>query len=478
LIAAVIAICWGAPDLARGAEGKAPPNVVFILADDLGWGDLGCYGNKDIPTPHIDKLAKQGTLFTHFYGCGSVCSPSRCALLTGQFPARHAIHSAINEDAAENRKRGVANWLDPTVPTLPAVLKQAGYATGHFGKWHLGMGSGAPSPQAYGLDDVRVVLGNAQGWEKSAADLAGNFHSTARFVDETIRFIKANKHKPFYVNLWTLVPHATLNPPPEQMKPFEEFGPGDKAPNHKGARTIYYASVADLDKQVGRLLAALDDLGLAANTIVVFSSDNGPEDILVAQAGHSGVGSAGPFRGRKRSLYEGGIRVPFIVRWPAGTAAGKVDDTSVLCGADLMPTVCQLAAAPLPKGYAPDGEDMSAAFLGKPTPRTRPITWEWRFNIVGHVWNVSPVLAIRDEKWKLLMNPDRGRMELYDIPADPTEQTNLAEKHPGVVARLSDALLAWQAALPKGPYHKNAGTPVYPWPTSSDRSHPPNHNPN
>jgi N-acetylgalactosamine-6-sulfatase len=231
-----------------------------------------------------------------------------------------------------------------------------------------------------------------------------------------------------------------------------------------GARAIYYASVTDLDTQVGRLLARLDALGLAERTLVLFSADNGPEEIFIRNAGHSGVGSPGPFRGRKRSLYEGGIRLPFIARLPGVVPAGRVDDSSVLSGADLLPTACALAGVRLPAGYAGDGEDRAAVLRGNPGPRTRPLLWEWRFAIPGPVVNKSPMLAIRDGRWKLLLNPDRSRMELYDIPADPFELNNLAPAHPDVVNRLAQVALDWQATLPKGPIEPLAGKRDYPWP--------------
>ena len=439
------------------------PNIVFILADDLGWGDLGCYGNRETQTPNLDKLAAGGKLFTHFYASGSVCSPSRCALLTGQFPARHKIHGHYATPES-NTKRGMSQFLDPKTPTVPRLLKEAGYATAHVGKWHLGSSPDAPSPTKYGFDAVKATTSNDDNWKERNDDAFFRARSTALFVDEGVKFIEANKDKPFYLQIWTLLPHATLNPTEEQLKPFERLSATEKGVPHKSARQIYYASLADLDEQVGRLLKKLDELKLADNTLVIFSSDNGPEEIAIRNAGHSGVGSPGPFRGRKRSLYEGGVRVPFIVRWPTAVKAGQVDDSSVVCGADLLPTLCKLAGAEVPKAHALDGEDRSAVIVGKPAPRTGPLFWEWRFEIAGPVLNKSPILAARDGKWKLLMNPDRSRVELYDIPADPSELNNLADRNADVVKRMSERLLAWQKSLPEGPVDAGAGKNDYPWP--------------
>jgi arylsulfatase A-like enzyme len=356
------------------------PNFIFILADDLGWSDLGCYGHPQLKTPNLDRLANQGTLFTQFYVNGSVCSPSRCAFMTGQYPARHQIHGHYAEHAL-NASRGMNNWLDPKVPNVAALLHKAGYATAHFGKWHLGSGEGAPPPVDYGFDESRTVNANGPGWDEP--DVEFRAKSSAAIVDETIRFITGHRDQPFYVNAWMLIPHATLNPTEEQMQPYAHMQPGGKAFPFKSAAQIFYGSITDMDKHIGRLLRALDDLGLAENTVVLFSSDNGPEDIHVSNAGHSGVGSAGPFRGRKRSLYEGGIRVPGIVRWPGKIPAGQIDNDSVVAGVDWLPSVCKLAGVEIPAGHRLDGEDASDIFLGRSRARHTSLMWEWRFRIAG-----------------------------------------------------------------------------------------------
>ena len=442
--------------------GQRKPNVIFILADDLGWGDLSCYGNPFLKTPNLDRVASQGTLFTQFYVAGSVCSPSRCGFFTGQYPARQKIHGHYATPEL-NTSRDMSQWLDPRVPNLAMLLRGAGYATAHVGKWHLGSGPGAPKIEDYGFDFVGT--GETGGAPVRKEDPYFRARSTKLFVDETIDFIRKNRDRPFYVQLWTLVPHATLNPTPEQLAPFEKWHP--KNVPHQSARSIYYASVADLDQQVGRLVNELDKLGLTDDTIIVFSSDNGPEDIFILNAGHSGVGSPGPFRGRKRSLYEGGVRVPYIIRWPGKVPAGRIEEKAVLSAVDFLPTLCKLAGVKLPAEHKGDGEDMTDVWLGKSRPRSRALMWEWRFRIAGHPWNVSPQLAIREGDWKLLMNPDRSRIELYDVPRDPMQVKNLAEKHPDVVARLSEQVLEWRATLPAGRIDPGAGVPDLPWPGKS-----------
>jgi arylsulfatase A-like enzyme len=459
-LASLLALGLASTGRVIGAQLASRPNIIFILADDLGWGDLGCYGHPHLKTPNLDRMAQQGTMFTQFYVNGSVCSPSRCAFMTSQFPARHKIHGHY-ATPEQNTARGMSQWLDPKKPNVASLLKHAGYTTAHVGKWHLGNGSGGPPIGDYGFDFVGS--GETGGANGPADEPYYRAHSSSNFVNEIIQFIKASAGKPFYAQLWALVPHATLNPTPEQMQPYERFQPGQGIP-HQSAAQIFYSSVTDLDTQVGRLLEELNQLGLADNTLVLFSSDNGPEDIHIKNAGHSGIGSAGPFRGRKRSLYEGGVRLPFIVRWPGHVPASRIDDTSVVAGVDFLPTICKLAGVPLPAGLKSDGEDMSDVLLGKSRPRTMPLMWEWRFNIAGEPFHRSPMLAIREGDWKLLLNPDRSRVELYDIPRDPTQLNNLAEKHPDIVERLAKQVLDWQATLPQGPIEPSAGKMDYPWP--------------
>lgn len=450
------------PAIAAVGTDAERPNVIFILADDLGWGDLGCYGHNQIKTPNLDRLAKEGTLFTQFYVNGSVCSPSRCAFFTSQYPARQRIHGHF-ATPQQNEARGMSQFLDPQVPNVARLMKSAGYATAHVGKWHLGWADSRPDAPAigdYGFDFV----GTSEKGGANGPDLLFRARSTEIFVDETLDFIRKNKEKPFYVQMWTLVPHATLSPTEEQMKPYANLrAAGPKFP-HASAAQIFYASVTDLDTQVGRLMEGLKEMGLEEKTLILFSSDNGPEDIHIRNAGHSGVGSAGPFRGRKRSLYEGGVRVPCIVRWPGKVPAGRIENEAILAGVDFLPTVCSLVGAVLPENIKPDGEDVSDILKGASRARKNPLHWEWRFNIAGEPFHRSPVLSVRDGRWKLLLNPDKSRVELYDIPADPTELNNVAEHHADVVERLSKAALEWQATLPKGPLEPTAGKMSYPWP--------------
>ncbi len=450
----------GTPLVASQAAQR--PNFIFILADDMGWGDLPSYGHRaekgyggwdvrgELKMPNLDRMSRRGLRFTQYYVAQPVCSASRCGLMTGQFPNRLGIHDYLAGHDL-NVARGMPDSLDPKVPTVTGLLQKAGYATGHFGKWHLSGNS--PKPEAYGIDKYDACLRGKDGRVRSAETIA----------DETIAFVEKNKDRPFHINAWLYDPHSPLQPTEEMMAPYKDLGPGWGA--HKSGLEVYYGVLTNMDRHVGRILDALDRLGLAENTVVVFSSDNGPEnDIYPFTSHYGGAASAGPFRGLKRSLYEGGIRLPFVVQWPGKTPAGKVDNETVIGGIDYLPTVCRLAGVGLPGKTALDGEDVSASLLGKPVARKRPLFWEWREPVYGSELHQSPRLAIREGRWKLLMNPDGSRVELYDIPQDPSEVANMAGREAGVVKRLSSRLLKWQGTLPAGPVHPEAGKKRYPWP--------------
>jgi arylsulfatase A-like enzyme len=442
------------------------PNIVFVFADDWGWGDLGCYGHPVVKTPNLDSLAAEGTLFTQFYVCSGVCSPSRAAVMTGQFPARNRIHGHLATHQL-NDQRGMPDWLDPGISTYMRLLQAAGYRTGHFGKWHLGNGPHAPEPTAYGIDESRVNSGNGSQLEFRREDWGPGLRSRSSefIVNHTIDFIERCGDNPFIANVWLNDTHAILDPSPDQMELYSDLRPQYVGDEHWGAPAIYYATVTEADRQIGRLMQRLAELGKTENTIFLFSSDNGPEDILIRNASHSGVGSSGPFRGRKRSLYEGGVRTPFILRWPGrGGTAGVVDNTTPLCGADLLPTFCDVAGVAPPSDLLLDGENMSDVFRGNQRERSTPLMWEWRFGIAGHPIHKSPMLSIREDRWKLLLNPDRGRVELFHIPDDPMELNNVADSNTAIVDRLAKGALKWQDTLPPGPIEADAGTNDYPWP--------------
>lgn len=467
---------------AHSAEVASRPNVIFLLTDDQGWGDAAAWGHPYCKTPHLDRLTAEGRRFGQFYVANPVCSPSRTAFMTGRYPARFRIHGHFATHEL-NAARAMPDWLDPQVVTVTRQLQAAGYATGHFGKWHLGGGEGAPEPGEYGIDShVTIVSNGPQLREKdSPPEPYWWGKSTGIIMDHAIAFLRQNKDKPFYLNIWTLVPHAKLDPTPEQLAVYQDLTPRADDPafgrwtqdyyraakDLRSQMQVYAASITDLDTQVGRLLDTLEELGLEEKTILFFSSDNGPEDYHISNAANAGVGSPGPHRGRKRSIYEGGVRQPLVVRWPGKIQAGVFDQTSVVGAVDFLPTVCAITGVKLPADLELDGEDVSDILLsGRARARKGPLYWEWRSTVAGNPDYAPPPIAVRDGPWKLMISRDRSRVELYDIPNDPAETNNLAAARPEVVERLAKIALDWKATLPPGEEkprpRANAKTPSKP----------------
>jgi uncharacterized sulfatase len=450
LLLGLVAPLWSA---------QSRPNILFVLIDDMGWGDFSCFGNTEAKTPNIDRLAAEGLTFSQFYVNSPICSPSRCALLTGQYPQRWKITSYLN-NRADNTRRGLAQWLDPQAPSLGRTLQSAGYATGHFGKWHLGGQrdvADAPAIAAYGFDasltnfegmgpkilpltrtpdakEFKKIWGDAERlggpvtWMDRAKITSGYADAAVRFIDEA-----AAKQKPFYVNLWTDDVHSPYFPPLEKWTP--------------GKHRLYLSVLAEMDQQLGRVLDRVrNDPALRDNTIVVVCSDNGPEP---------GAGSAGPFRGSKTQLYEGGIRSPLVV-WAPGLMAkaqvGQRNATSVFAGIDLAPSLAALAGAKLDAAVKLDGQDLSATLLGKAaTSHTEPLCWSRppdRKTWGPALPNPAPDLAIRDGDWKLLCEYDGTKPQLYDLRRDPGESHDLSAAEPRTVERLTRAVLAWHRAMP------------------------------
>ena len=418
------------------------PNIVFIFADDWGWGDLSSHGHPWLKTPHLDRLAREGTDFHQFNVLNPVCSPSRTAAMTGMFPSRFGISQHFAAPA-QNLARNMPDWLDTRAPSIARFFQQAGYRTAHFGKWHLTNRNtrGAPEPTAYGFDEFAIFNGGA---ETASADL----HATP---ENAAKFIAANKDRPFYLNVWlheSHLPHVPTKASLEKWSHLDE------------QKRVYAAVITDGDNAVGRVLEALDSAGIAQNTIVIFSSDNGPETTAPAAqreardndakaAGYGGyysVGSSGSLRGEKRSLFEGGVRVPFLVRWPGRTPAGAINDTTAFTAVDLLPTLSAAAGITLPADYRGDGEDLLAALKGQLVKRTKPIFWDWTGKAADPHW--WPRLAVRDGDWKLLLTADAQRVALHRLTTDRAEAVDLAKDHPEIVARLTQLALAWKATLP------------------------------
>ncbi len=446
--------------LSRAAEPQSRPNIIMLLIDDMGWGDFACFGNPDAKTPNIDRLAAEGIRFSQFYVNSPICSPSRCALTTGQYPQRWRITSFLN-NRADNARRGVADWLDPQAPTLPRLLQSAGYATGHFGKWHLGGQrdvDNAPPITAYGFD---ASLTNFEGmgpkllpltlrpgetvagriWEDavrlgSPVTWMQRSEITTGFVDAALAFIAraAAEKKPFYVNLWPDDVHSPFWPP------VAEWRDGSK-------RSLYLSVLEAMDRQFGKLFDHLRaNPALRDNTLVLVCSDNGPE---------AGAGSAGPFRGTKATLYEGGVRSPLIAWGPglvAKNAAGSHNDTSVFAAFDLVPSLLSITRVTAPRDAAFDGENISPALLGRSAAtRAAPIMWRRppdRKTWPPAVTEPQPDLAIREGDWKLLCDYDGSKTQLYHLATDRREKINVATEHAALAARLTAAVTDWHRALP------------------------------
>ncbi len=453
------------------------PNVIFILTDDQGWNDAHFAGHPYVKTPNLDKFASESTWVKQNYVASPVCSPSRSAFLTGRFPAVDQIHGHF-DTPKRNANRSMPNWLDPKVPTVASILQNAGYATAHFGKWHLGHGPDAPSPEVYGFDIVKTHVSNGPQISDKQEDF--DFRSTEIIVDETIKFIREHKDKPFYVNVWTLLPHAPLHVTPEQLAKYNDLSPDAQNPafgpwmqkylaeakDLKSQMQLYCAALNELDTQLGRLFNALKEMNQADNTIVVFSSDNGAEDYRIFNAVDSGVGNNGPLRARKRSIYEGGIRTFGLVRWPGRVPAGKTDETSVTAAVDFLPTICKFTGVTLPENLALDGEDVSDIWSGKARPRTKPLFWEWMFDVTGgpKTGYMPPQLGVRDGDWKLYVYHDGSGAQLYNIPLDISEERDVAAANPEVVKSLTIKALAWAKSLPSNSTRNNATATKQPQP--------------
>ncbi len=440
------------------AQSPRQPNILFIFIDDMGFADPSCFGNPKLKTPHIDQLADEGIKLTSFYVNSPICSPSRVAVMTGQYPARWKIHSYLNSKKI-NQNRRMANWLDSAAPTTARLLKQVGYRTAHFGKWHIGGGRDvgeAPLPQAYGFDESlvcfeglgdRILFPNDGLSDQSAKLQHGNItriekrFSTQTYVDRAIQFIKADPTRPFYLELFPNDVHDPHLPTDLDADKFSDIS------DNPFERKLF-AVLQELDRQIGRVIETIDTLGLAENTLVIFTSDNGPTDWpSYYKAGQYPPGSTGPYYGRKWSLYEGGIRMPFIARWKGKIPAGWVNHQTVMCGIDLSPTFCALAGANTDGAVHHDGINQFEALTGKEPLRTKPVFWQYGKPYAqlmpGNPDFISPAYAVRDGDWKLLVDQDGSNTLLFNLASDPGETLNLLKAQPDKAGQLYALIQNW-----------------------------------
>jgi arylsulfatase A len=433
---------------APAAAVKRPPNVIFILMDDLGYGDIGCYGQKIIPTPNLDRMAAEGMRFTDAYAGNNCCAPSRCSFLTGL----HSGHASVRNNGGS---------LTADEATIASMLKKAGYATGAFGKWHLG-GIGDPGdPNLKGFDLFF-------GLDPSSGGSLGHFNKTLYrngkeetieanrngahgaygddlYLDEALKFMRTNHAKPFFVYLALRVVHKALEAPEEDMRQF--LGKFEEKPfrgdSQIGAcpapRATRAAMIAHTDHTITRVFATLKELGLDRETLVVFTSDNGPA--TAGGADPDFFGSAGGLRGYKFTMYEGGIREPLIAWWPGTVPAGTT--CAVPCAfCDFMPTFAELGGVECPKT---DGISIVPALKGNFATQQRH---DYLY------WERSGVQAVRAGDWKAVQNAARDQLELFNLKEDPAEQNNLAGQRPEVAARMRAIMKEAHVDHPKYPLGK------------------------
>ena len=454
---------------ALSAAAPRRPNIILILADDLGYGDLSCYGGE-VKTPNLDRFASQGVRFNQGYVASPICSPSRVGITTGQCPARHLIHSYL-DSRKRQREVGMRDFLDPKAPSVARTLQAAGYATGHFGKWHMGGGrdvDDAPHPSAYGFDESLTtfeglgdrVLSSDRLSQMSEKLGQGKITHEAKnkiteiFVNRAIDFVGRNRNKPFYLQLWPNDVHDPFEPKPELLAKYSRYAANKYMQQ-------FYAVLDEMDRQIGRMIDAIDKAGLGKDTLIVFVGDNGPTAWpRYYKEGVEPPGSTAGLRGRKWSLYEGGIREPLIVRQTGHIPGGQVDKQSVISALDFFPTFCRMAGVTPPAAKF-DGEDVSEAFLGRPRKHRNDLFWEYgrdeTYPYPGKKWDRSPNCAIRSDDWKALINADGSGLELYDLSRSEVERENCAAAQPKRARELSERLLEWRRSLP---VLKPSGTPA------------------
>jgi len=452
LLALALSLFFSLFEISAYAANKPPaprPNIVILLSDDLGFSDLGCYGGP-VKTPALDGLAAGGIRFTDFYSGAAVCSPSRAALLTGRHHIRTGIYSWIDDQSQRSHLR-------TSETTLAEILKTAGYATAHIGKWHLGLPTPTrkkPTPADHGFDYWFATWNNANPSHRNPENFIRNGtpvgkiegYSASILVDEALAWLDRPRapDTPFFLNIWFHEPHSPLAAPADLVAPY-----GDA----KNAAAVYSGTIAHTDRAIARLLAKLRAISPPENTLILYASDNGsyrPDRVV-------------PLRGQKGGNFEGGIRVPGIMNWPGTIAPGRVESTPAGL-IDFLPTVCGLLAIAPPTDVHLDGADLAPLLRAPAGPggfvRAQPLFW--------HLQRSRPIVALRDGRWSLTADPNyelsKDNMfretwipaikaggyrdwQLFDLEADPSQKTNLAATEPAVLARLQVQLLKINASI-------------------------------
>lgn len=432
------------------------PNIIFILADDLGWRDVGYAGAEFFETPHIDRLARQGMTFTAAYSGGPNCSPTRACLMSGTYTPRHKIYTpgsqskgnpqymrllvpARNRRDRELAKKAAAQFviresLDPKFVCIPEVIKSVGYASARLGKWHLG-------PDTQGFD---ISSGNGIGGPEGS--FYGDIDVAERLTDRAIEFIEDNQDSPFFLYLSHWDVHTPRRARKDVVDRYKKKLENIPEHQRKNFNATYAGMIEAVDISVGRVLAKVDELAIAGNTLIIFTSDNGGTT----------VSQLNPLRGMKGSLFEAGVRVPMCVRWTGTIQPGSQCDTPIT-SVDFLPTFASLAGADLPKTQPIDGTDISPLFCGEPIGE-RSIYWHYPLYLAGkgldirlpdghtYSWRGFPSTSIRHGDWKLIEFHEDNSVALYNLRDDPSEQNNLAESKPELASRLHSELDQWQAS--------------------------------
>lgn len=436
ILCALIATCT---PLAMGIAAASPPNIIFIMADDLGYGDLGCFGQTKFETPHLDRLASRGLRMTQHYAGSTVCAPSRCALMTGL----HTGHCQVRGNQ-EARPYGQMPIAEECV-TIAEILQQQGYVTGAFGKWGLGYDGSEGDPLNQGFDEffgykcqraAHRYYPNFLWQNDQQVELDGSVYSHDRIFKEALAFISQERSQPFFCYLPVTIPHAALEVPEAEHQKFRDRFPDfeSKLGNYSGVAVenpiaAFAAMVTKLDRGVGHIVQLLEDLAIAENTLIVFTSDNGPH----SEGGHNPkfFASSGPWRGKKRDLYEGGIRMPTIAYWPGIIAAGRESD-HLSAAWDWLPTLAEIARSKSP--VVTDGLSLVPTLRGEGGQQEHEYLY-WEFHERGGKQ------AIRQGKWKAIRlgveKKPNGPVELYNLESDPSESNNVAMSHPEVAKQLA-----------------------------------------
>lgn len=441
-------LAMGAMSLGVHATGNAQesgslPNLVIMLCDDLGYGDLSCYGHSIIQTPYLDQMAQEGMRFTDCYAASPVCSPARAGMITGRTPYR--CH--------------VTDWIPPNSPmhlqqneiSIARLLKDRGYATAHFGKWHLSgkLDGSQPTPGYHGFDHWFSTLNNAHPSHLNPTNFVRNGepvdepiegHASRIIVDEALDFIEKTQMqspgRPFAVFVWFHAPHEPVGTSPQFTDLYANI--------EEETKRLYFGNVTETDAAVGHFNEQLDRKGLSENTLVWFTSDNGPETLNRYRGAHRSHGTPGPLRGMKLHMYEGGIRVPGIARWPGQIPAGQENSLPV-SGVDVLPTLCGLAGLPIPDDRPIDGADVAALLRNNASSRGKPLYWRYDKAIS------NPKIALRDGDWKLLANAELSQFELYNLREDLAESRDVSQANPNQLRALKEQLYAIHADVENDP---------------------------